>query len=162
MSLFRSSHTQAGFLLGILSLSVSPGVAATLHVSPAGNDAWSGTAPEPNADKTDGPLASLQGARDALRKLRAARPLAESVRILLAEGIYSQEKPLVLEPQDSGTEQAPITYEAVTKTRPVFSGGRQISGFTAGPDGTWIAKVRKDGGGTWQFEQLFVRLGLAP
>ena len=69
-----------------------------MHVSPAGNDAWSGTAPEPNVDKTDGPLASLQGARDALRKLRAAR-LIEQVRnvasLLDSQSIEDQRRVLM-------------------------------------------------------------------
>ncbi|MCY3020659.1 MAG: hypothetical protein NTW87_16700, partial [Planctomycetota bacterium] len=42
-----------------------------LYVSPQGNDNWSGRALEANADKTDGPLATLTAARDAIRKLRA-------------------------------------------------------------------------------------------
>ena len=45
--------------------------AATLHVAPGGNDAWSGRLAEPNAGKTDGPLATLAGARDAVRKLKS-------------------------------------------------------------------------------------------
>ena len=48
----------------------------TLYVATDGNNAWSGARPEPNADGTDGPLASLAGARDALRGLRAAGEVA--------------------------------------------------------------------------------------
>ncbi len=46
--------------------------AETLYVAPDGNDAWSGRLARPNADRTDGPLASLQGARDAIRHQKAA------------------------------------------------------------------------------------------
>ena len=42
-----------------------------LYVSPQGADQWSGRTAEANADRTDGPLATLAGARDALRRLRA-------------------------------------------------------------------------------------------
>ena len=38
------------------------------HVSPRGNDAWSGRLSDPNA--TDGPFATLERARDAIRALR--------------------------------------------------------------------------------------------
>lgn len=31
----------------------------TLYVAPNGNDAWSGSLPEPNTARTDGPLATL-------------------------------------------------------------------------------------------------------
>ena len=44
--------------------------AATLCVSTSGNDSWSGTLATPNAGRTDGPLASLAGARDAIRRLK--------------------------------------------------------------------------------------------
>ena len=37
---------------------------ALFYVSTQGNDTWSGTLPEPNAAKTDGPLATLHHARD--------------------------------------------------------------------------------------------------
>ena len=43
----------------------------TLYVAPEGNDAWSGRAPQANAAKTDGPLASAIGARNLIRRLRA-------------------------------------------------------------------------------------------
>ena len=62
------------------------GGALVLHVSPKGNDQWSGKLTEPNAGRTDGPLATIEGARDALRRLRAgaeSRPGAE-VRIAAA------------------------------------------------------------------------------
>ena len=48
--------------------------AETLYVAPDGNDAWSGRLARPNAGRTDGPLASLQGARDAIRSQKAAAP----------------------------------------------------------------------------------------
>ena len=41
-----------------------------LHVSPQGRDAWSGALEKPNEMQTDGPLATVTGARDAVRRLR--------------------------------------------------------------------------------------------
>jgi formate dehydrogenase iron-sulfur subunit len=38
------------------------GGTSVLYISPAGNDGWSGRLPEPNAARTDGPLATLVGA----------------------------------------------------------------------------------------------------
>jgi len=54
-----------------LSASAGSGPALTLYVSPDGNDRWSGRLQRPNRDHNDGPLASLAGARDALRRTRA-------------------------------------------------------------------------------------------
>ncbi|HEY3323130.1 MAG TPA: right-handed parallel beta-helix repeat-containing protein [Planctomycetota bacterium] len=129
--------------------------AIELFVSPAGNDSWSGTLAQPNADKTDGPLASLAGARDALRKARAGKP-AEPARIVVADGTYSVTGPLILGPEDSGSAQAPVQYVAAAGAHPVFSGGRAITGFLAGADGLWTAKIAEVSAGKWYFEQLFV------
>ena len=59
-------------LLAGFAISASAG---QLFVAPQGNDAWSGTRAEPNAEKTDGPLATWERARDEIRKRKAAGPL---------------------------------------------------------------------------------------
>ncbi|MBI5819038.1 MAG: right-handed parallel beta-helix repeat-containing protein [Verrucomicrobia bacterium] len=130
--------------------------AVTLHVAPDGNDAWSGALARPNRDRNDGPLASLQGARDAARKLKAAGPLSEPVRVIVAGGNYALTAPLVLTPEDSGTEKCPIIYEAARSAKPVFSGGRRITGWQRGADGVWTAQVPEVKAGQWYFEQLWV------
>ncbi len=40
------------------------------YVSPGGNDAWSGKIADPARNKKDGPFATLERARDAIRALR--------------------------------------------------------------------------------------------
>jgi len=130
--------------------------AATLHVAPNGNDAWSGRLAEPNADRTDGPLATLTGARDAVRKLKAQGPLGEAVQIRVADGQYVMDQPLALTPDDSGSAEHPIRYEAAPGASPRFTGGRPITGFTRGADGVWTAQVPEVAAGQWYFEQLWV------
>ena len=49
-----------------------------LFIDPQGNDTWSGTFPLPNAAGTDGPLASLTGARDVLRAPAGTRHFANA------------------------------------------------------------------------------------
>ncbi|MCL4190300.1 MAG: right-handed parallel beta-helix repeat-containing protein [Thermoguttaceae bacterium] len=133
-----------------------PSPAATLYVAPGGNDAWSGRLAEPNVARSDGPLASLVGARDAVRRLKSRGPLAEAVRIVVADGTYSLAEPLVLTPDDSGTPTCPIRYEAAPGAKPCFSGGRSITGFTRGAGGVWTARVPEAAEGKWYFEQLWV------
>ncbi len=41
------------------------------YVAVDGRDTWSGRLERPNRDGTDGPLASLAGARDAVQRLKA-------------------------------------------------------------------------------------------
>jgi parallel beta-helix repeat protein len=100
-----------------------------LYVSPSGNDAWSGKLADANAAQSDGPLASLVAARDAIRKLKAAGPLKAPVEVRLRGGIYRPPGMLAFEPQDSGTEQFPISYIACPDETPVIRGGVPITGF---------------------------------
>ena len=74
--------------------------AKNVYVSPEGNDAWSGQAKQPNADRTDGPVATLTGARNIVRQWKKAAPLAEPVHVIVAGGVYQITAPLVLTPQD--------------------------------------------------------------
>ncbi len=131
-------------------------LAATLHVASNGNDAWSGRLAAPNADKTDGPLATLAGARDAVRQLKAQAPLAEPVQIVVADGVYPMHETLVLTPADSGSATCPISYEAAPNAAPRFTGGRPVTGFTRGADGVWTTRVSAAAAGQWYFEQLWV------
>jgi len=144
------------------------GQALNIYVAPDGNDTWSGRLARPNAERTEGPLATLSGARDAgplatlsgardaIRRLKAQGPLEQAVRVSIADGRYALTEALVLAPEDSGTEQAPITYEAAPGARPVFTGGRVITGFKLTPEGVWTAVVPEVKAGRWYFEQLFV------
>jgi len=141
-------------LMLLAALQATAADALELHVAPNGSDAWSGKLREPNADHTDGPVASLTGARDSLRKLRAGKP--DAARIIVAAGTYLMTEPVVLAPEDGGTREAPVQYVAAAGARPIFSGGRAITGFETGADGLWVAKVPDVAAGKWYFEQLFV------
>ena len=44
-----------------------------IYVSPSGNDAWAGTLPLENVQKTDGPVATLERARDLVRAAKAGQ-----------------------------------------------------------------------------------------
>ncbi len=139
----------------------------TLYVSPAGNDAWSGRLGEPNADGTDGPLATIQKARDVIREVNAAPGgLTTPVTVMLRGGVYPQVEPIVFTAADSGTKECPITYQAYPSEKPVISGGEVIRGWQA--DDSPQSKTRCGGklwraavpaaktGGKWRFNQLFV------
>ncbi len=151
------SRCFVALLSGASLLVLSSNAAALdLHVAPNGNDAWSGRTAVPNAARTDGPLASLQGARDALRKLAAQGALKEPVRVLVADGRYTLTAPLELGLEDTGKAAAPITYQAAPNAKPVFSGGRVINGFKPAANGLWQAQVPQVAASQWYFEQLWV------
>ena len=65
-------------------------------------------------------------------------------------------EPLVLTPEDSGTADAPIVYQAATGARPVFSGGRPLRGWQQVEGGLWKLHIPDVAAGRWYFEQLFV------
>ncbi len=125
--------------------------AAVIYVSPHGEDQWSGRFEEPNDARTDGPVASLAGARDAIRRMKAAGWLSAPVRVLIAPGVYQITERVLFEPEDSGSERWPITYEAIEPGRSIFSGGRAISGFEVQENGLWTTRAEGPA-----FDQLFV------
>ena len=116
----------AAFLLLSGTLFANVLRAETFYVAPTGNDAASG--------KSNQPLASLAGARAAIRRLGSHHG---AVTVWFAEGIYPIEEAVTLEPRDSGTEADPIVYAAAPGTHPVISGGRQIRGWHAIEGGLW-------------------------
>ena len=124
----------------------------TLYVAPDGNDEWSGRLAEPDPGGADGPLATLLGARDAVRRLRDEALTDGPVTVQVREGVYFMPEPLLIESADSGRPGAPVTYMAYPGERPVLSGGIQIDGWQAGADGVWEAPAPGD----VYFHQLFV------
>ena len=117
--------------------------ALDLHVAPGGDDRAAGRA--------DTPLASLEGARQAVRKL--PRPLAEPVRVLFAAGTYRLTEAVSFDDKDSGEPGRPVSYEAAPGAKVVISGGKELAAFTAGADGRWTLQTPP---GTPLFEQLWV------
>ncbi|HRK33330.1 MAG TPA: hypothetical protein PLJ47_01955, partial [Candidatus Hydrogenedentes bacterium] len=132
-----------------------PSFAVTLYVAPNGNDAWSGTLDAPNGGNTDGPLATLTGARDALRVLRGLGALTGPTEVLIRDGEYFLSAPVDFAPEDSGSAGAPITFAAYPGEKPIFSGGVPITGWS--PSGAvWTAQAPALWGGSWDFMSLWV------
>jgi Right handed beta helix region len=101
-----------------------------LHVSTEGSDSWSGRLATANSDRTDGPLATLEGARDAVRGLKAGPGLPTGgVTVRIAAGVYSRRATFELNAMDSGTADAPIVYRGVGLDRARFVGGAMVEGF---------------------------------
>jgi hypothetical protein len=126
-------------------LATTPALSAVeFHVSPGGSDAHPGT-PEK-------PFATVERARNAIREL----PLREPPTVLLHGGTYRLSKTLEFLPDDSGTQDAPITYAALAGERPVISGGRSIAGWKAGDGHLWQTTIPEVKQGGWHFHQLFV------
>ncbi|MFM9167180.1 MAG: right-handed parallel beta-helix repeat-containing protein [Verrucomicrobiota bacterium] len=114
-----------------------------LRVSPKGDDRAAGTA--------DAPLASLEGARLAVRRL--PRPLAGPVDVVFAEGTYRITQAAVFDGADSGEAGKRVTYRAAPGAQVVISGGCELPPFEPGRDGRWTLHAPREAG---VFEQLWI------
>jgi hypothetical protein len=127
-------------------LSLAPAVLGeelTVYVAPGGNDSWSGKLSAPNTERTDGPVATPDRARDLIRAMLSKSP-GKPCHVKFRGGTYYLERALTLTPADSGTEKAPVDWSAFQDERPVISGGVRLTGWTRttvnGHD-AWVAKL---------------------
>lgn len=136
-----------------------------LYVSTEGNDTWSGLLAEPNAGRTDGPLATLEAARNAVRRRKGhvfskqaahySAALRGPLNVWIRGGTYRLGNPVVFEPQDS----APVCYRAYPGETPVFDGSVSIEGWSKGTVNgvdAWVADVPEVVNNGWEFRELFV------
>ncbi len=90
-----------------------------LHIASNGNDRAAGTIHRP--------LATLEGARDRLRAMRAAgEPPPGGATVVLHEGIYRLERAFTLEAGDGGTAAAPVVFRAAPGEAVALAGGVEL------------------------------------
>ncbi|MFG0289523.1 MAG: right-handed parallel beta-helix repeat-containing protein [Rhodopirellula sp. JB044] len=140
-------------------------VAADFFVSTAGSDSWSGKLAAPNAEGTDGPFASIERARLAVRAFKRNR--VGDVRVHLRGGTYTLTETVVFSPEDSGDDDTTITYAAYPGETPILSAGQPIENWRLVTDdlpglpkaamgNVYVADVSDS------FKCLFDGLGLLP
>lgn len=97
-----------------------PDKGTCFFISPVGCDENPGT--------KDKPFATLEAARDAVRKLKKSEAyLANGINIYLRGGIYERQKTFELGPDDSGTAKAPVVYQSYPGETAQLVGGKIIS-----------------------------------
>ncbi|MBC9888801.1 MAG: right-handed parallel beta-helix repeat-containing protein, partial [Opitutae bacterium] len=106
-------------------------VKADFFVSTEGSDDWSGTLSDPDSEGSDGPFATLERARDAVRELKQRQ--STGIVVLIREGIYRLDETVVFGLKDSAEGDSTITYAAYPGEKPVFSSGREIVGWKRAP-----------------------------
>jgi parallel beta-helix repeat protein len=90
----------------------------TIHVATHGDDAAIGS--------VDAPLATIAGARNRIRSLKQDPDYRlDAIEVLIHAGRYPQLDTMEWTEEDSGTEQAPITYRSVDG-KVVVTGGQMI------------------------------------
>ncbi len=107
----------------------APPTGPAFYVAVNGKDGWSGTLAEPNADGTDGPFATLERARDAMRD-------SDIDTTYVREGTYRLTKTLELTAADNGHSFRNYPGEA-----PVLNGAEKVTNFVSEGDGIYSAKL---------------------
>lgn len=122
-------------LVLILVIGCFSGVAQTMEpkpqadffISTQGSDDWSGMLANPNEQGTDGPFATLEHTKAAVRNLKKNK--STDILVLIRKGVYQLRETVVFDLKDSGKDNMSITYEAYPGEIPVFSSGKEIIGW---------------------------------
>ena len=115
--------------------------ATGFYVAPDGKDGNPGT--------KEKPFATVEAARDAVRKINAK--MTEDIVVVLRGGTYPLRQTILFEPADSGTGGHNVIYRAATNETPVLSGARAIVGWQ--PDTAGRCKAPST---VADFRQLYV------
>ncbi|MHB8996792.1 MAG: right-handed parallel beta-helix repeat-containing protein [Armatimonadota bacterium] len=145
-------------LFALLTASCCQSAETVFYVAPppAGNDAWTGRLAAPNANRTDGPFATLNRAREAVRNLRTKGSAAGPVSVQLRQGRYCLDQTLTLGPEDAGSKEAPVSWARYQNEKPQIIGGRLISGLKPVGGGKWAVTLPQVQAGNWNFKSLFI------
>lgn len=109
----------AFLVFAALSVCCSATGGRNLYVSPAGSDANLGT--------RDKPFATLESAREKIRKLRKNRGIPSGgITVWLQGGLYAVNKTLEIGEADSGTKDSPIIYRGCEGEQVRIIGGRAL------------------------------------
>ena len=148
------------FCLGVLlfsrSVPAGPPKVFNIYVATDGRDTFSGRLAAVNMSGTDGPFATLERARQEVRRVKRAWD-GDYIRVQLREGVYELEKAFRLAPEDSGTRRCSIWYMAYPGEKVTLRGGRAVRGWKLVGDGVYRADLKSQGLGDADFHQLFYR-----
>ena len=130
-----TAMTAACFPAGCASPARSGQYYAELYVSPEGNDS--------NPGSIDRPLRTLEGARDAVRRIKDSMTSGELI-VYFREGIYRMKEPVFFDVRDSARDGCRIIYTAYKDEKPVFSGAEQVTGWEKYDDRLYAAHLERD------------------
>ena len=116
--------------------------ATDFFVSPTGGDTNPGT--------LERPFATLERAQQAARQVQRR----EAVTVNLRAGVYYLPSTLVFTSDDSGTRNAPVTYQAYSGEQAVISSGSRLTNLTWEPYRAGIMRATVPAG--FATDQLFV------
>jgi hypothetical protein len=118
-----------------------------IYVSPKGNDDNQGT--------KKSPVQSVQMAKKLAVEILESGKQTE-VTVWLGDGIYPVAEPLIFEPLKLDNKNANLVFKAEKNSKPVISGGIQITGWKKNVRGLWEAQIPKELPEMSDFRELFV------
>ena len=105
------------------------------YVSINGNDENPGT--------KDAPFKTVGAAKDAVREINSQ--MQGDIVVNIESGYYYLDNMLDFRPEDSGFNGHRVIYRGTGQTRPVLSGGKQITGFKESEyEGIYVADADFD------------------
>jgi hypothetical protein len=118
-----------------------------IYVSPNGKDDSQGT--------KKNPLQSVQMAKKlAVEMLESGKQ--KEVTVWLGDGNYPVTEPLVFEPLKSAGINSKLVFKAEKDSKPVISGGVQITGWEKNSEGFWEAHLPEKLKESTDFRELFI------
>ncbi len=125
-------------------VSISTCLAKDIYVSPKGNDNNPGT--------KQLPLQTIhQAKKSAIEILENGEE--NEINVWLEDGIYQVSEPLVFEPIKSIQKNTKLSFKAENGSKPVISGGVQISEWVKNNTGFWEAKLPEN---ITEIRELFI------
>ncbi|MEW6355505.1 MAG: sugar-binding protein [Planctomycetota bacterium] len=142
-------------VLWVTSAMAQEQTGAVFYVAANGNDQWSGILAEANAEKTNGPLATITRAREVIREAKKKDGLPKGATVFVRAGTYFLADGLELRPEDSGAAEGRIVYRAYENEKAILVGGRPITGFVPHKGEILKADLKAQGFSEFPFRQLF-------
>jgi len=117
-----------------------------LYVSTEGNDNWTGALEQPNRKKTDGPFASLEGARNAIRVMKESKNLPKgNIIVEIKEGDYELRGTFELGAEDGGMDSlSRIIYCGQKGSEVRLAGGKNLTKWELVTDKDVLEKFNPD------------------
>ncbi|HEX2913774.1 MAG TPA: right-handed parallel beta-helix repeat-containing protein [Chloroflexia bacterium] len=106
-----------------VSENVTQRVQATLYVAPSGNDSNPGT--------LEAPFKSIGKAQEVVRSINSG--MSGDIWVFLREGLYPLSETLLFTPEDSGSNDYKVIYQAYQGEKAVISGGTGVTGWSEVP-----------------------------
>lgn len=119
-----------------------------LFLSPQGHDS--------NIGSKDKPLATLEGVRERIRKIRKKRIFTDTLFVEIQSGTYYITHEFQLTDEDSGLPTAPIVFRGNEKNRPIILGGRKTTRFEYVTNELWRVFIPEVADFGLYFEQLYI------